>query len=179
MREEWRECSRVSGYDISSFGRVRSYRHPSALVWTKAGPKFVSKIKTTGIDKRTGYRTVSLASGKSGGKTHLVHLLVLEAFVGKRPSRHHDGSHLNGKRSDSRLSNLKWETKTENQRRRLDHGTLLFGASHPMAKLTAVQVDEIRAMRKAKCTYQEIADRFGVSQSNIHRITSGLNWRRT
>ena len=48
-------------------------------------------------------------------------------------------------------------------------------ARHPMAKLTEDQVAEIRAMR-GKVLQQVLADKFGVTRSNICVIQRGRSW---
>ena len=53
--------------------------------------------------------------------TVLVHVLVLEAFVGPRPAGH-EGRHLDDVRSNNTLSNLAWGTQGENYQDALRNG---------------------------------------------------------
>lgn len=70
---------------------------------------------------RNGYKRVTLS--REGVKTnHLVHHLVLEAFVGPRPGGT-ECRHLNGQPGDSRLVNLQWGTPSENAYDKVRHGT--------------------------------------------------------
>lgn len=73
-----------------------------------------------------------------------VHAVVLGAFVGPRPEGC-DASHKNGHRDDNRLSNLCWESRAANNRRKAAHGTQIRGEQHKCSKLTAAEVTEIRA----------------------------------
>lgn len=69
---------------------------------------------------KNGYKRITLS--KNGKKRcHLVHHLVLDAFVGPRM----DGQecrHLNGDPGDNRLENLQWGTSTENSFDVVRHG---------------------------------------------------------
>ena len=55
-----------------------------------------------------GYKQCSI-----DGHNHLVHRVVAEAFI-KNPQNKKEVDHINGDRSDNRLSNLRWATSHEN-----------------------------------------------------------------
>lgn len=105
QREEWRELADHPGYLVSSYGRVRT---PKGKLIGK--PNHVR-----------GYVRVSLPRGD----VRLVHQLVLETFVGPRPTPKTHSRHLNGLHSDNRLSNLRWGTAKQNA------GDRKFGAQLP------------------------------------------------
>ena len=44
---------------------------------------------------------------------HRVHVLVLRAFVGEKPSKDHTADHINRIRHDNRVCNLRWATRSE------------------------------------------------------------------
>jgi hypothetical protein len=75
------------------------------------------------IDKRTGKPRRSFGANQNcgykfryvNGKNMLVHLLVAEAFYGKKPEGY-DVDHKNGNRSDNRPSNLRYATRSQNMR---------------------------------------------------------------
>ena len=69
-----------------------------------------------------GYLEVNL-SRKGGWDRRSVHSIVLETFVGPRPSPEHQARHLNGVKTDCRLANLCWGTAKENYEDRIRHGT--------------------------------------------------------
>lgn len=62
-----------------------------------------------------GYQQVRLTRI---GERHLVHRLVLAAFIGKSPTRRHQCDHINGRKTDNRLVNLEWVTPEQNLLRR-------------------------------------------------------------
>lgn len=77
-----------------------------------------------------GYLAVRLC--KKGVKyATTVHRLVLETFVGLCPDSM-EACHNNGIRDDNRLGNLRWDTRKNNQRDRIKHGTDSKGKNNPM-----------------------------------------------
>lgn len=117
MEEEWRWVPGYEGaYEVSDQGRVRSYKRVGPPYGVADEPQRVLETSP-----RRGYPSVQLArNGDSRSVT--VHKLVLLAFVGEPPEGY-EGSHINGDQTDNRLSNLAWETRSENHRRKADHGT--------------------------------------------------------
>lgn len=102
MSEQWLPVPGSPGYEVSDQGRVRG---PSGILHQ-------GRMKV-------GYLRVSLGS-RSARKP--VHTLVLTAFVGPRPTGM-EACHNNGDHTDNRLVNLRWDTRRENQRDRVRHGT--------------------------------------------------------
>lgn len=110
---------------------------------------------------------------KNGTKTKArVHVVVLEAFIGKRPSGML-ACHNNGDPLDNRLCNLRWATAQENMADKLKHGTHKFGSANPKAKLTELEAQKIKL---ATGTYSEIAKQYGVCKATVTHIKSGRNW---
>lgn len=50
------------------------------------------------------------------------------------------------------------------------------GENHSCAKLTNLEVEEIRHLQKNGFTHREIAEKFGVSRSTISMIINRINW---
>jgi NUMOD4 motif/HNH endonuclease len=122
--EQWRTIPGWEGYyEVSSLGRVRSLPR---IVERRGhrGPQAVAARVLKKIPLGTPpneYPTVWLH--RAGGRERrLVHLLVLEAFVGQRPAGC-QGCHNNGVNTDGRLENLRWGTPSENMRDAIRHGT--------------------------------------------------------
>lgn len=90
-------------------------------------------------------------------------------------------NHLNGIRTDNRPENLEPATSQEQIRHSMDvlgtAGCLhQNGEANHAAKLTAVQVVEIRGHRSEGRTYRAIGDLYGVDASCIYKICSGQRW---
>lgn len=122
-----------------------------------------------------GYLSVGLyRDGKA--RRRKIHLLVIETFIGPRPSSGLQACHENGVVSDCRRLNLRWDTGAGNQRDRLKHGTESRGSKNGHARLTEAQVVEIRAAIAGGQAKKDIAARFSVSPSTISAIARGANW---
>lgn len=126
----------------------------------------------------SGYLHVGLRVPGEPKKTRRVHRLVCEAFHGPQPTPRHEVAHANGDGLDNRAGNLRWVTHRENEADKKAHGRGNAGEAHPMAKLTAEDVAEIRAKRASGgATLRALAEEFGVSKSMISLIVLRRNWR--
>lgn len=74
--------------------------------------KTQTQMRGTTITSTNRYAKARLPFG-----TRAIHILVLEAFEGFRPSPKHTADHLDGDRSNNSLGNLEWVKHVENVRR--------------------------------------------------------------
>lgn len=172
-REDWRPVSGWPGYDVSSEGQVRS--------WKMMGPgrkPFVCRDREPKVLKpcvRNGYPSVLFC--EEGVRQWVsIHVLVLEAFVGPRPVGCH-AAHNDGRKANSRLTNLRWATPAENNADKRQHGTHQHGGLIGTAKLTDSMVEEIREKRRSGQSVQQLARQFAVCRNTITNITTGRSWR--
>ena len=87
------------------------------------GRVFTVSMKEKKLSRRSdGYLVTSV--GGRGYPIKRVHHLVLEAFVGARPEGM-EARHLNGDRSDNRLSNLAWGDRVDQILDQKKHGTFV------------------------------------------------------
>lgn len=157
-------------YEVSDTGKVRSLRH-----MTKQGVRG-GRVLTPHVGPK-GYLTVGLTATALGRReTRYVHELVLEAFVGPRPTGMDACHDPDPTRSNCHLANLRWDTRRSNFADKRAHGTQTFGSAHPSSKLTEAQVLEILSLR-GTMSQKAIGMRFGVSNSQVHLIHTGQQWK--
>ena len=104
--EEWRNVPGFPGYEVSNLGRMRS---------SKSGA-----LRILSGWKAKGYPTVAL---RKDGRTFCrqIHRLVLIAFVGPCPE-FMEGCHSDGNPENNQLSNLRWDTSSNNKHDIVEHG---------------------------------------------------------
>lgn len=112
--ENWRPIPGHVGYEASDQGRIRSV---DRTIYWPGGHRHAAGRVLKPVYDRKGYHRVQLGVGNG----RAVHQLVLEAFVGPRPSGY-ETLHANDKRDDNRLSNLRWGTASENVREAVQRG---------------------------------------------------------
>jgi hypothetical protein len=117
----WRVIPGYEGsYEASDDGQIRSVERYVRIGRGEGHLRhYPARIRSLHTDKG-GYKRVTL---KVAGvaRSHLVHHLVLESFVGPKP----DGMeclHGNDIPDDNRLANLKWGTSSENSYDIVRHG---------------------------------------------------------
>lgn len=173
VNERWKDVVGYEGlYQVSDRGRVKSL---SRLL--NNNRQWQNRILKPAIRDKSGHFGVSLCkNGK--GKTYCVHQLVLVAFVGFCPDNM-EGCHNNGIKTDNRLSNLRYDTHSNNILDSVKHGTHVDsrGEKHGLSKLTEQQVKEIRKLAiSSKYTPKMIAEIFGISQCTVSDIKLGKRW---
>ena len=126
-RESWIPVPGYEGlYEVSDFGRVRSVDR--WYVRTDSRKYFVKgKILQQSMTSN-GYLTVTLRKNRTASRKTM-HRLVLLAFRGQCPAGM-ETCHNNGKRTDNRLSNLRWDTGSNNKVDTILHG------NNPQSKKT-------------------------------------------
>lgn len=167
--EEWRHVHGYEGfYSVSSWGRIRRERAASGT--------WVGRIlKPSRGD--IGYTSVDLCRDGSVPEQLSVHRLVAIAFLGaSEPGE--VVNHLNGIRSDNRVSNLEWCTTSENALHAMAFlGYDTKGSAHPMAKLSEADIPVIRALLDCGVTRTDVGRRFGVHSDTIGLIARRKIWR--
>lgn len=159
--ERWLPAIGFEGrYEVSDLGRVRSFMRGTGRVL----------LPDVG---RNGYHRVALWGGiRANTKKHLVHRLVLAAFVGPSPAGM-EARHKDGDSGNNSLSNLEWATHSDNLKDRTGHGKLRIGAEHPKARLTEALV---LALRRGDITPAQAAQQSGCSAASARRAKNGESW---
>jgi hypothetical protein len=158
-----------SKYAASEDGSIWSYRHSYRYKnrrWKqlKANPQ------------EGGYLRVFLRDHGTTSTVY-VHRLILLTFVGPCPEGM-EVCHIDGNRSNNRLSNLRYDTRTGNHSDKRNHGTQPMGSRVWIAKLTEVDVVEARRQhRRGAATTAELAERYHVTTSVMYKAIRGDTWK--
>jgi hypothetical protein len=106
-----------------------------------------------------------------------VHRLVLETFVGPCPPGL-EACHNNGDSLDSRLVNLRWDTRKANAADTTLHGQRVYlrGEKSPGARLTPASVQRARALVAAGQSFRATGRELGVSHRTISDVIRGKRW---
>lgn len=126
-----------------------------------------------------GYLRVNLVPPEGGSyRTFRVHRLVLEAFVGPCPEGM-ECRHLDGVKTNNRLTNIVWGTPEQNRDDIREHGTYPRGESHHMRRtLTDEDVRSIRLRYAAGGIGQkQLADEYSVSVPSVSMIVNRKIWQ--
>ena len=172
MIEEWRPVLGYEGwYEVSDQGRVKRVRAVRGAT--------VGRVLSLRKPNRTNdYCRVQLCK-YDNKRSYGVHVLVAEAFHGKRP-RGKFPNHKDLDKTNNRASNLEWVTRRQNILHALQNGkkpsASLPRTANGRAKLTDAQVAEIIA-QKGKVGQRVLAALFGVSKSAIQFIHQGKHWK--
>jgi len=168
QNEIWKDIIGFEGlYQFSNLYRVKKL--------------FNNRILKIYIDS-CGYPSVNLRKNNKRGPIR-IHRLTLEYFTGSYPPGM-ECRHLNGIKTDYKIKNLKWGTRSENMQDSIKHGT--FKCNRPdnkgskiwNAKLNEEKVLEIlKLIEKDSLTQDEIACRYNVSSATICDIKKKRTWK--
>lgn len=137
------------------------------------------QIATRPVNKLGYLRACLYIGGRK--RQAFVQELVLEAFVGPRPSGL-EACHDDNDPSNNRPGNLRWDTHQSNMLDKQRHGTHQIGERHPRAKLTEADVREIRASYVFGWSHQRreanrrLASKFGLTLRYLWCVATGRSW---
>ena len=168
MREErWKEI--LNGvYAVSDQGRVKRLK-------AAAGAN-VGTILTPILPKMAyPYYGVRLSvCGKVVNAR--IHSLVTAAFIGPRPVDK-CVNHIDGNKLNNCVENLEYVSLYENAQHASVTGLLLRGEEHSTAKLTDIQVIEIRQKYAEGATFRDLEKEYAVNLSTLHALVTGKTWK--
>jgi hypothetical protein len=169
--EEWRNIPGVYGYQASSLGRIRR-------VVGGQGAR-VGRIRQPSLN-HCGYLTAALQKDGKRQGSPLVHCHVAAAFLGACPEGY-EVNHINGDKTDNRVSNLEYVTHQRN----MDHAAEVLninlkrarGEKAANAKLSNDKVRSIRSLYLLGHTRYAVAKRYGVDWTTIDSVIKGETWK--
>lgn len=173
---EWRQIPGYNGmYEASNSGLIRRTR-----MHGRYSPGPLAQSKHT-----AGYLTVAL-SIKGKQRTLYIHRLVMLAFFGKSAL---DVNHIDGDKTNNRLSNLEYVSRKENTRHaaevlKMDYtfkgGANRYdsrGVNHGQAKLNDEKVREIRLAHANGVHIDVLVATYGVCKSVLYAAIRRKTWR--
>jgi len=173
--EVWKKIPGFSKYEASTMGRLKTYN------WKNTGRE---KIMKPALDNG-GYLRTMLLSDQGKYKTVKVHRIIISTFIENIHNKE-TINHKNGIKTDNRILNLEWNTRSENIihsfKNKLSSNV---GEQNPNATLTDKQVKDIRKNykygRKSKYeggkTKKQIADEYGTTFNVIKNLIQGRTWK--
>lgn len=160
-------------YAVSSHGRIASYK------------KDILDGKLLNGSLTTGYRTLNLHRPGNKG-TLYIHREMAKIFLKKASPKHKYVIHLNHKKLDNNIKNLRWatlETMIAHQQKspaKIAYKKVQANRTVGL-KLNAAQVKKIKEILNdpnRAITIKRLAKKYKVSEMTIYRIKSGENWGR-
>jgi len=156
VTEIWKEIKGFDGdYYVSNLGRIKSYK---VSVYGKIIKSNTNKL---------GYVYYTLTKNKKL-RSFTIHRLVCLAFLDNPENKPHV-NHINGIKSDNRLCNLEWCTRSENIR----HADLI-GLRTPKKAFehynSRFLKQDIIDIRKSKLSETKLAEIYLVNRATIGKI---------
>jgi len=161
--EVWRSVVGFAGYFVSCLGRV------CGVDRIISGKIRHGQLLQPGTNL-SGHKYAVLGRGNH----KLVHMLVLESFVGPCPVGH-EGLHFDDVPAHNWLSNLRWGTRSDNLHDAVRNGKKAIGEDISHAKLTNDAVRFVRA--NPGSSLHSLARQFGVSAAAIKQVRDCVTWR--
>ena len=168
MSEEWRPVAGCEGfYEVNTLGQIRA---------TGKARGVKARVPRKPNVGRNGYQRVVLR-----GRRLYVHRVVATAFLGE-PEPDEQVNHLDGVKTNNRLDNLEWVTRSQNAAHARHvlgrrYGRQVRGEEQGSSVLTEATVKDIRARHSAGEAYRSIAESLGVDRSTVWLADTRRTWR--
>ena len=171
--EVWKDIPHFPGYQASTEGRIRSVDRMIQRRCDKTPTPHQGKVlKPT--DNGNGYKAVNLRrEGDCRYRRYYIHHLVLETFVPEHDECQTDVNHLDGDKSNNRLDNLEWCTRSENNYHAYNTGLHVSGESHPQAKYSAELVSTIKSRHANGERVCDLSREYGIPYRYVSGILNG------
>lgn len=186
--EEWRPIEGFTGYEVSSFGRVRSLPQ---LVRCRGGMRAIAGQMLKTPIRGAGYQCVCIRKINL-----LVHRVVAKAFLGSPPFPDAEVNHIDHDRTNPVVTNLEWVTGSENQLHCERHGRRRhaskgkFSGEHPTSLAVIATcmrtgsetryeaaMDAVRAGFRSDCISRACNGKLGNHAGHYWRFADGQQGR--
>lgn len=158
--EKWKRHPKYTNYSVSTYGNVFSH--------------YTNKFKKPSFNSN-GYLRVSICfqkNQKTLKKLVFIHKLVLETFVGKRPTLNHICRHYpDQNKTNNKLDNISWSTKQQNNWDRIENNT------YNCATLIPDMILEIKEQILQNISLEKLATKYNISMPVLSNIKNGNIWK--
>lgn len=170
MREKWIKDRLFPKYQVSNYGRVKSFND----YHTSGSGRFVKSWKVP-----NGYLVVQLCDGSKRRRVVQVGRLVLENFYSKKNMDKLECNHKDTNKLNNHLSNLEWVTASDNIKHSYASGARKpnHGEKCNFSKLTEADILAIRELASNGVSNKEIAETYKTAPTNISKIVLRKRWK--
>ena len=175
MEEEWRDVIGYEGwYQVSSLGNVRSVDRD--ILYSNGRIHHTKGVNLVQVLDKSGYPVVGLSKNQKINMCK-VHRLVCLAFT-PNPEDKQQVNHIDGVKTNNVVTNLEWNTSSENQQHCVDNGLRVIGKGELSSapKLKEVEVVEIKKLLNRGVKQRDIAKMYDVHFATISAIYRGKSW---
>ena len=161
---------------VDRFETLRVYPSGKVEYFKKGDWHEKAQRKTTNGYLKFGHK--EKVDGKWVCHTFLSHRIVAQAFLDNTDNKPYV-NHINGVKTDNRLSNLEWCTPIENNRHAIKIGLSKSweGEKNYKAKLTWQQVIEVRALYGGGfMTKKQLSEKYNILVDSINCIIKRKKW---
>lgn len=175
MDEKWLPVFGYEGfYEVSNRGRVRSIHREGIYAgrWRPCRMTFPARDMRLSTQSG-GYKYCTLRLPDQEPVKHLIHRLVMRAFVGTPPADRYQVNHIDGIKENNHLDNLEYCSAQENLLHLTRTLKRKIGGAGGYSKLTKEQALSVLTDKR---TLKAIAADYGVTLQAIWLIRKGKNW---
>lgn len=167
---QWKEFGSRSEYRVSNTGIIQTRLSSGRYSATQALGEWRDKKLTFRVSDYTGagYLATGLRLEGNRFKTHYVHRIVTQFFIGNIP-KGMQVNHIDGNRFNNSADNLEIVSPLENMQNAVDRGAL-SGYRRNMAKMSLEEFRDIRRLLKEGYKHIQIAELYRINRKLVSKI---------
>lgn len=158
-----KKCVNYQNYEVSENGDV----------YNTVTKRFLKQR----ID-HTGYMNVTMRDNGGKWRTVKVHRILAQTYI-PNPDDKPEVNHIDGVKTNNKLTNLEWVTSKENKQHGLEMGLYdnIIAEKNITSTLSNEQVHKICLLLQDGVRNSDVADMMGISRDIVGHIKSGNIWK--